>query len=430
MGLLGCGTVGSALIQLVHEQADGIEARTGLRLEVSRVAVRNASKDRGVDLPRDRFTNDAADVVTDPSVDIVIEVIGGIEPARQLILDALKAGKPVVTANKELLANVGAEIFATAEASGVDVLFEAAVGGGIPLVRPLRESLLGEPIDQVMGIVNGTTNYILTRMTESGASYPDALAEAQELGYAEADPTADVEGYDAGAKIAILASIAFGARVVAGDVYHEGISAITAEDIRFAARNGFIVKLVAIAEKLVAPDGRVELAVRVHPVMLPLTHPLASVRGSFNAVFVQGSAVGELMFYGRGAGGNPTASAVLGDLIDAALNLRKGSSASVGALGEVPIRPIDELESEYYVHLDVVDQPGVLSAVAGVFGSHGVSISSMEQEGLGDEADLVFITHRALERDVQSTLRELRELDVVHHVGSVIRVLGDETGGV
>ncbi len=430
VGLLGCGTVGSALIQLVQEQADGIEARTGMRLEIARVAVRNASKDRGVDLPHDRFTNDAASVVVDPEVDVVIEVIGGIEPARQLILDALKSGKPVITANKELLANHGGEIFATAETSGVDVLFEAAVGGGIPLVRPFRESLLGEPIDQVMGIVNGTTNYILTRMTEAGVDYAEALAEAQELGYAEADPTADVEGYDAGAKIAILASIAFGARVVAGDVYHEGISGITADDMSFAARNGYVVKLVAIAEKLVTdqpgPAGNVELAVRVHPVMLRSTHPLASVRGSFNAVFVQGAAVGELMFYGRGAGGNPTASAVLGDLIDAALNLRKGSSASVGALGEVPIRPIDDLVSEYYVHLDVVDQPGVLSAVAGIFGAHGVSISSMEQEGLGDEADLVFITHRALERDVQATLRDLRELDVVHHVGSVIRVLDDE----
>ena len=431
VGLLGCGTVGSALIQLVQEQADGIEARTGMRLEIVRVAVRNASKDRGVDLAPDRFTNDAAAVVTDPDVDVVIEVIGGIEPARQLILDALKAGKPVITANKELLANVGGEIFATAESSGVDVLFEAAVGGGIPLVRPLRESLLGEPIDQVMGIVNGTTNYILTRMTEAGVDYAEALAEAQELGYAEADPTADVEGFDAGAKIAILASIAFGARVVAGDVYHEGISGITADDISFATRNGYVVKLVAIAEKLVVGpaeqgSGGIELAVRVHPVMLRSTHPLASVRGSFNAVFVQGAAVGELMFYGRGAGGNPTASAVLGDLIDAALNLRKGSSASVGALGEVPIRPIDELESEYYVHLDVVDQPGVLSAVAGVFGTHGVSISSMEQEGLGHEADLVFITHRALARDVQATLRDLRDLDVVHHVGSVIRVLDDE----
>ncbi len=311
------------------------------------------------------------------------------------------------------------------------MLFEAAVGGGIPLVRPLRESLLGEPIDQVMGIVNGTTNYILTRMTEAGVTYAEALTEAQELGYAEADPTADVEGFDAAAKIAILASIAFGARVVAGDVYHEGISGITAEDIAFAGRNGFVVKLVAIAEENAGASGT-DLAVRVHPVMLPTTHPLASVRGSFNAVFVQGAAVGELMFYGRGAGGNPTASAVLGDLIDASLNLRKGSSASIGSLREVPVRPIDELESAYYLHLDVIDQPGVLAAVAGVFGSHAVSISSMSQ-GLPylvdqtAEADLVFITHEALERDVQATLRDLRELDVVRHVGSVIRVLADRS---
>jgi homoserine dehydrogenase len=405
VGLLGCGTVGSALIQLVQEQAEGIESRTGLRLEISRVAVRNASKDRGVDLAPERFTNDTASVVNDPDVDVVIEVIGGIEPARQFILDALKAGKPVVTANKELLANHGGEVFATAEASGVDVLFEAAVGGGIPLVRPLRESLLGEPIDRVMGIVNGTTNFILTRMA--------------------------VEGFDAGAKIAILASIAFGARVVAGDVYHEGISGITAADIAFAGQNGFVVKLVAIAEQRTGVAGP-ELAVRVHPVMLPTTHPLASVRGSFNAVFVQGAAVGELMFYGRGAGGNPTASAVLGDLIDASLNLRKGSSASIGALGEVPVRPIDDLESAYYLHLHVVDRPGVLATVAGVFGAHDVSISSMSQ-GLpylvdqSSEADLVFITHDAFERDVQATLRDLRDLEVVRHVGSVIRVLADET---
>ncbi len=329
-------------------------------------------------------------------------------------------------------------MFATAEASGVDVLFEAAVGGGIPLVRPLRESLLGEPIDQVMGIVNGTTNYILTRMTESGASYADALAEAQQLGYAEADPTADVEGYDAAAKIAILASIAFGARVVAGDVYHEGISGISASDITFAGEHGYVVKLVAVAEQVSSPPGTVApLAVRVHPVMLPATHPLASVRGSFNAVFVQGAAVGELMFYGRGAGANPSASAVLGDLIDASLNLRKGSSASVGALREVPVQPVDELASAYYLHLHVVDRPGVLAAVAGVFGTHGVSISSMtqglpEQRSEADEAvaDLVFITHDALERDVQATLRDLRDLDAVRHVGSVIRVLADHPEAV
>lgn len=425
VGLLGCGTVGAALVRLIDQQNDAIEARTGLRLNVARIAVRNASKDRGLDLAPGVLTNDATAVVTDPDVDVVVEVMGGIEPARGLLLEALKAGKPVVTANKELLANVGAEIFGVAEAVGRDVLFEAAVAGGIPLVRPLRESLLGEPVDRIMGIVNGTTNYILTRMTEAGASYQEALAEAQALGYAEADPTADVEGYDAGAKIAILASISFGAKVVAGDVYHEGISSLSADDIAYATRRGMVVKLLAIGERF-GEHPVPEVGVRVHPVMLPLTHPLAAVRESFNAVFVQGSAVGDLMFYGRGAGGNPTASAVLGDLIDAALNVRKGAHASIGTMSECTIRPIDDLRSEYYLAIDAVDRPGVLAMVAGVFGSNGVSIASMEQEGRGDAARIVFITHLALERDMQATLRALRELDVVRRVGSLIRVLGDE----
>jgi homoserine dehydrogenase len=426
VGLLGCGTVGSALIRLLHQQAASIEARTGIRLVVQRVAVRNASKDRGVGLPPDAFTNDPEQVVAAGDVDVVVEVMGGIEPARSLVLEAVKAGKPVVTANKELLANVGAEVFAAAEAAGVDVLFEAAVAGGIPLVRPLRESLLGEPVDRVLGIVNGTTNYILTRMTEAGASYAEALAEAQRLGFAEADPTADVEGFDAGAKIAILASIAFGVKVVAGDVYHEGIATLTADDIAYAARRGYVVKLLAIAEQFDGDDRQV--AVRVHPALLPSTHPLASVRESFNAVFVQGGAVGDLMFYGRGAGGDPTASAVLGDLIDASVNLRKGTHAGIGALAPARIRPIDDLECEYYLGLDVVDRPGVLAAVAGVFGRHGVSIASMEQEGRGDEARLVFITHTARERDMQSTVTELGDLDTVRRVGSLIRLLGEEGG--
>jgi homoserine dehydrogenase len=276
-----------------------------------------------------------------------------------------------------------------------------------------------------MGIVNGTTNYILTRMTEDGASYADALAEAQALGFAESDPTADVEGFDAGAKAAIIASIAFGAEVVAGDVYREGIASVTAVDIAFATRLGYVVKLLAIIERFGTADD-VEIAVRVHPTMLPREHPLASVRESFNAVFVEGAAVGELMFYGRGAGGAPTASAVLGDVIDAAANLRRGSHASVGALQRARVRPIDELISEYYLDIEVVDQPGVLAQVAGVFGDHDVSIRSMEQEGSGEGARLIFITHLARERDVQATLRDLRELDVVRSVDSVIRVAGEE----
>jgi homoserine dehydrogenase len=420
VGLLGCGNVGASLVALVAQQGDAIEARTGLRLEVARVAVRNLAKTRAVDLPEGCLTHDAADVVNDPSIDVIVEVIGGIEPARSLVLDSLKAGKPVVTANKELLANVGAELFGAADAAGVDLLFEAAVAGGIPLIRPLRESLIGERVRRVLGIVNGTTNYILTRMSEAGATYADALAEAQSLGYAERDPTADVEGFDAGAKAAIIASIAFGVSVVAGDVYHEGISGITADDIAFAHRLGYEVKLLAVAEQ--NDDGRV--AVRVHPAMLPKDHPLATVRESFNAVFIEGDAVGQLMFYGRGAGGSPTASAVLGDLVDAAGNLRRGTHASIGSLARADIQPIDETRSEYYLNLEVVDRPGVLHAVSGVFAEHAVSIRSMEQEGLGDEARLVFITHDAAESAIQATLRDLDQLDVVERITSMLRVMG------
>jgi len=421
VGVLGCGNVGAALVGQLTAEAEAIEARTGHRLEVAKVAVRNVSKERPVELPDGVLTNDAGAVVNDPTIDVVVEMIGGIEPARTLVLDALKNGKPVVTANKELLANVGAELFAAAEAAGRDLLFEAAVGGGIPIIRPLRESLVGERIRRIMGIVNGTTNYILTKMSEEGAAYTDALAEAQSLGYAERDPTADVEGYDAGAKAAILASIAFGSSVVAGDVYHEGISGVTVDDIAFAHRLGYEVKLLAIADQ--GDDGRI--AVRVHPAMLPKEHPLASVRESFNAVFVEGQAVGQLMFYGRGAGGGPSGSAVLGDLIDAAVNLRRGAHATVGSLPRASIRPIDEVRSEYYLNLEVADRPGVLHAVSGVFAEHGVSIRSMEQEGLGDDARIVFITHDAPEAAVQSTLHDLRLLDVVRTVTSVLRVVGE-----
>lgn len=418
VGVLGCGNVGGPLIELLQRDRDEIAARTGVLLDVVAVAVRDVQRDRGLSLADGVLTADASAVVGDPNIDVIVEVIGGIEPARSLITKALEAGKPVVTANKELLANVGADLFATAHDAGVDLLFEAAVAGGIPLIRPLRESLVGERITRVMGIVNGTTNYILTRMTEEGASYGDALAEAQALGYAERDPTADVEGFDAGAKAAIIASIAFGAKVVSGDVFHEGISGVTAADIAYAKRLGYIVKLLAIVEWV---DGAV--GVRVHPAMVPIDHPLASVRESYNAVFIEGDAVGNLMFYGRGAGGFPTASAVLGDLIDAAANLTKGSSATIGTLATVPIRSIEDATSEYYLNIEVADKPGVLAAVAGVFGRHDVSIRTMEQEGLGDEARLIFITHAAREAGMQSTLRDLRDLDVVDNVVSLIRVV-------
>jgi homoserine dehydrogenase len=420
VGILGFGNVGGPLVALIADHGEMIAARAGVELRVVRVAVRNVSKDRPVSLREGVLTSDAAAVVDDPAVDVVVEVIGGIEPARSLILAALAKGKPVVTANKELLANVGTELFEAAERAGVDLLFEASVAGGIPLIRPLRESLAGEKIRRVTGIVNGTTNFILTRMSEEGSSFSDALAEAQSLGYAERDPTADIEGFDAAAKAAILASIAFGAKVVAGDVYREGIAEITAADITAARDLGYVVKLLAVAEDL---DG--SIAVRVHPAMIPSQHPLATVRGSFNAVFIEGEHVGELMLYGRGAGGGPTAVAVLGDLVDAAKNLRSGArGATFGTLTHIPIHPIDEVESQFYVTVDVADRPGVLAAIAGVFGKHDVSIQSMQQQGRGDEAHLIFVTHLAREADLRATMHEVGGLDAVERVGSVLRVVG------
>jgi homoserine dehydrogenase len=420
VGILGFGNVGGPLVSLIADHGSMIATRAGVELEVVRVAVRDVTKPRSVALPAGVLTSDAAALVSDPAVDVVVEVIGGIEPARSLILAALAQGKPVVTANKELVANAGTELFAAAERAGVDLLFEASVAGGIPLIRPLRESLAGEKIRRVTGIVNGTTNFILTEMTEEGSSFADALAEAQSLGYAESDPTADVEGFDAAAKAAILASIAFGAEVVAGDVDREGITKVTAADITAADDLGYVVKLLAVAEDL---DG--SIAVRVHPAMIPKQHPLASVRGSFNAVFIEGAAVGELMLYGRGAGGGPTAVAVLGDLVDAAKNLRSGArGATLGTFARLPIHPVGELESQFYVTVDVADRPGVLAAIAGVFGKYAVSIQSMQQQGRGDEAHLIFVTHLAREADLRATMHEVGELDAVEQVGSVLRVVG------
>jgi homoserine dehydrogenase len=422
VGVLGCGNVGSALCRLVSEHADLVRARAGTDLEVVAVAVRDLTKPRDVPVPPSAFTDDPARVVDDPGVDVVVEVMGGLEPARTLILQALRAGKPVVTGNKELLATHATELLAAAEGSGVDLLFEASVGGGIPLIRPLRESLAGDRIRRVLGIVNGTTNYILSRMTEEGSPFADVLADAQRLGYAEADPTADVGGHDAAAKAAIVASIAFGAQVTSADVPREGIAAITADDIAAARDLGYVVKLLAVAEEI---DGAV--AVRVHPTMVPVAHPLASVRDAFNAVFIEGAAVGELMLYGRGAGGNPTASAVLGDLIDAARNLVGGSrGATLGALVRKPVRALDELASRFYVAMDVADRPGVLEQIAGAFGRHQVSIESVRQRGLGDEARLIIVTHVAREREVRAVLAEVRELEAVDRVQAVIRVLGED----
>ncbi|MBA3763919.1 MAG: homoserine dehydrogenase [Actinobacteria bacterium] len=422
IGMLGCGTVGAATIRLLHDHADDIVMRAGCRVQVARVAVRDPGRERDVPLPPEAFTTDAASIVEDPEIDVVCELIGGIEPAKDLLLRALANGKSVVTANKELLATEGKDLFDAAGAAGVDLLFEASVAGGVPLIGPLKESLAGERISRMLGIVNGTTNYILTQMSEHGTSFDEALADAQRLGYAEADPTADVEGFDAAAKCAILASIAFNSRVVASDVYREGIAGVTAVDIADARRMGYVVKLLAIAE---LDDG--EISARVHPAMVPDAHPLAAVRDAFNAVFVEGERVGQLMFYGPGAGGDPTATAVVGDLVTAARNRMTGGRAMGCTCAlERRIRPMDDTRGQYYLNLHVADRPGVLAEIAGDFAHNGVSIERVWQEGAGDEATLVFITHRAQEGALQKTLQELRESPAVRSVASVLRVEGDE----
>ena len=421
IGLLGCGTVGGALVDLLDARRATITARTGVELRIGAIAVRDTAKHQDRLADPSLLTTDTAAVVADPDVDIVVELIGGTDPALTLVRTALENGKPVITGNKELLAAHGPELYAVAAEHGVDLLFEAAVAGGIPLIRPLRESLVGEDISRVMGIINGTTNYILTKMSQEGADYADALADAQALGFAEADPTADVEGYDAGAKAAIIASIVFGVDVRSSDVQHEGISSITAADIDTAKRLGYVIKALAVIERA---DG--EVAVRVHPAMVPTGHPLANVNDSFNAVFVEGATVGDLMFYGRGAGGGPTASAVLGDLVDAAVNVANGAAARLSITEKATLRSVDELSSQYYLTMVVSDEPGVLAQVATVFGTHGVSIQVMEQSGTGGDAELCLILHETTEAALHATLDELDGLNVVRGIGSVIRLVSDD----
>jgi homoserine dehydrogenase len=421
VAVLGCGTVGGALVRLLLEDPEGLADRAGVGLELVGVAVADPTRDRpGV--PRALLTGDAAQLVADPTVEVVVELIGGLSPARELVEEALTRGKAVVTANKALVASCGPDLAEKAAAAGVDLLYEAAVAGAIPIIRPLRESLAGERVQRVAGIVNGTTNFVLTRMAEAGEPYEAALAEAQRLGYAERDPTADVGGHDAAQKAAILAGLAFRCAVRDQDVSREGIEGLQAADVAAARRLGFEVKLLAVAEMV---DGGA-VSVRVHPALVPQEHPLAAVRGAFNAVFVEGQACGELMLYGRGAGGAPTASAVLGDLIDAAWNRLSGTAAPAPVLGPARIQPLAELRCPFYLSLEVADRPGVLAAVASVFGRHGVSIRSMEQDGQGDEARLIFLTHSARDGDVQATLAELARLDAVRHIGAAIRVAGVE----
>jgi homoserine dehydrogenase len=422
VALLGCGTVGSAVLRLVEEQADDLTARVGRPVEIAGVAVRRP--DRHPEVPAALLTTDAHGLVTRDDVDLVVEVIGGIEPARSLILAAVEAGKSVVSANKALLAEDGVALHAAAAKAGVDLYYEAAVAGAIPLLRPLRESLAGDQIRRVVGIVNGTTNYILSRMAETGAGFSEALAEATELGYAEADPTADVDGFDAAAKGAILASLAFHSAVTAADVHREGISAVTATDVARAAEIGCTVKLLAICERVAGEDGD-SVAVRVHPAMIPTSHPLAAVGGAFNAVFVEAEAAGQLMFYGQGAGGEPTASAVLGDLVAVARNRVSGAAgAGPSASADLPARPIAETPTRYHVSLDVADVPGVLATVATEFARHEVSIATVRQDGHGDAATLVIVTHSAPDAALSATIAALREVPAVRGVTSVLRVEG------
>jgi homoserine dehydrogenase len=421
VALLGCGTVGSEVVRLMQTRADDLAARVGAPLEIAGIAVRRLGKRRDLDVDEGLFTDDAAALVARDDIDIVIEVIGGIEPARTLLIDALRAGKGVVTANKALLAEDGASLHAAALAGGADLYYEASTAGAIPILRPLRESLVGDDVSRVMGIVNGTTNFILTRMDELGMGFQEALDEATALGYAEADPTADVEGFDAAAKAAILAGLAFHTRVTAADVHREGISDVTAADVASAKAMGCVVKLLAIAERL--GDG---VSVRVHPAMIPTHHPLASVREAYNAVFVEAASAGQLMFYGRGAGGAPTASAVLGDLVAVGRNTLSGTrGAGESAYADLRVLPMGEVVTRYHVSLDVADKAGVLAAVATTFSRHDVSIRTVRQQGHLDDASLVVVTHEARDAALQSVVEELRGLDVVRDVASVMRVEGE-----
>nr|WP_156213777.1 homoserine dehydrogenase [Lentzea aerocolonigenes] len=425
VALLGCGTVGTEVVRLLTDQAEDLTQRIGAPVELKGIAVRRPNKHREV--PEHLLTTDAAGLVASDEVDVIVEVIGGIEPTRGLLLDALKAGKSVVTANKALLAEHGPELFEAADASGADLYFEAAVAGAIPLLRPLRESLAGDRITRVMGIVNGTTNFILSAMDATGAGYGETLEEASRLGYAEADPTADVDGFDAASKAAILASLAFHTRVTAADVYREGIRSVSAADIAAAKGLGRTVKLLAICERVTAPSGQESVAVRVHPAMIPRTHPLASVNGAFNAVFVEADAAGEMMFYGQGAGGAPTASAVVGDLVAVARNkVASGRGPRESAYAALPVQPMGNTPTRYHISLDVADKPGVLSQVAAVFAEHDVSIAAVRQEGRTEDASLVIVTHAATDAALRSTVDKIGGLPVVRDVVSVMRVEGEE----
>jgi len=418
VGMLGCGVVGGEVARLIVANQNDLTARSGAKLDLVKIGVRNLARPN---IAKELLTTDLESIVKDASIDLIIEVIGGIEPARTLILEAFRNGKSVVTANKALLAKHGAELFAAADKGGVDLYYEAAVAGAIPILRPLRESLVGDHIQRVMGIVNGTTNFILTKMDESGAAFGDALAEAQALGFAEADPTADVEGFDAAAKAAILAGFASPSRVTDADVFREGITKITDTDVAVAKSLDLVVKLLAIAE--LTAEGKI--SVRVHPTLISRNHPLASVREAFNAVFVESESAGAMMFYGRGAGGAPTASAILGDLVAVARHkVSGGLGPRESDYADLGIAQMGSTKTRYLIRLDVADRPGVLAAVAQTFSKHDVSIQTVRQTGRGDNAELIVMTHKATDAALAATVSDLSSLDSVKDVASVIRVEG------
>ena len=419
IGMLGCGVVGSSVARLLLADTAELSTRAGVKIELSRIAVRTIKPYEGINPAL--FTTDPFSIVNDPEIDLIIEVIGGIEPARELIMTAIENRKSVVTANKALLASHGAEMFTAAYAKGEDIYYEASVAGAIPIIRPMRDSLAGDFVTRLMGIVNGTTNYILTKMHEDNREFADVLKEAQALGYAEADPTADVEGFDAAAKAAILSGLAFHTRVTVDDVYREGISNITLEDVNIAKSMDHVIKLLAIAE-LTPAD---EISVRVHPVMLHKSHPLASVRDAYNAVFVEAESAGSLMFYGRGAGGAPTASAILGDVVAVARHIALNSVGQRETdYADRDIAPIESTKTKFLIRLEVADKAGVLAAIATVFANHGVSIQTVNQAGRNSDAEVTIVTHRATEGELKATVASLKAMDMVNKISSVIRVEG------
>lgn len=419
IGMLGCGVVGGSVARLLLADTVELSTRAGVKIELSRIAVRTIRPHEGINPAL--FTTDPFSIVNDPEIDLIIEVMGGIEPARELIMTAIENHKSVVTANKALLASHGAEMFTAAYAKGEDIYYEASVAGAVPIIRPMRDSLAGDFVTRLMGIVNGTTNYILTKMHEDNREFADVLKEAQVLGYAEADPTADIEGFDAAAKAAILSGLAFHTRVTVDDVYREGISKITLDDVNIAKSMDHVIKLLAIAE-LTPAD---EISVRVHPVMLHKSHPLASVRDAYNAVFVEAESAGSLMFYGRGAGGAPTASAILGDVVAVARHIALNSVGQRETdYADRDIAPIESTKTKFLIRLEVADKAGVLAAIATTFANHGVSIQTVNQSGRNSDAEVTIVTHLATEGELKATVASLKAMDIVNNISSVIRVEG------